>query len=409
MTEYFKKKLLIAILIVTIIIDIMGLGIVFPIMPALFFGKTAVTFGQAGGEFQNWYYSIALAAWPLGIMLGGPILGELSDKYGRKKILIVALSFTCSSYLVSAFAILTKNYLMFIGSRFVSGLAGGAFEIAQATVIDISTEENKSRNLGFITMAASLGFVIGPVATSFAASMHISYTLPFLLAATLSLTNVLFIVFIMTKDLPKHPGLVVNVKSIYKTVSFLLSDKRVRIIGLAYLLMQCGWGFFGQGVALFLTEIYHYTVTQNGFFYALTGLSVALCSLFLQPILFKKYKIHSLYIISAIICGSNLFLTAVFSSIYLQWLIGIIASACQLICYTCLLTIISSSVSDKEQGKAMGAAGAGFGLAWFLNDLLMGHLSTISLYLPIPFGGGMFFVSILFVLFVIFKSKKVKS
>ena len=82
--KLYPKNLVIMILITTIIIDIMGAGLVFPIMPSLFFGNEYVTFGDPGGNFQNWYYSIALSCWPLGLLIGCPIIGELSDKYGNR-------------------------------------------------------------------------------------------------------------------------------------------------------------------------------------------------------------------------------------------------------------------------------------------------------------------------------------
>ncbi|MDE5026563.1 MFS transporter, partial [Francisella tularensis subsp. holarctica] len=78
-----------------------------------------------------------------------------------------------------------------------------------------------------------------------------SHTLPFIFAAVLSLLKIIFIVIIMTKDLPKNPGLVIQLETIYKTISFLLSDKRVRLIVVVYLLVQFAWGFYVQGIALF--------------------------------------------------------------------------------------------------------------------------------------------------------------
>ncbi|MDE5039642.1 MFS transporter, partial [Francisella tularensis subsp. holarctica] len=80
--------------------------------------------------------------------------------------------------------------------------------------LDISTEEDKSKNLGYITLAASFGFVVGPIVTSFVSVMNISHTLPFLFAAVLSLLNIIFIVILMTKDLPKNPGLVIQLATI---------------------------------------------------------------------------------------------------------------------------------------------------------------------------------------------------
>ncbi|RUS69190.1 hypothetical protein EGW08_023048, partial [Elysia chlorotica] len=98
--------------------------------------------------------------------IGGPVLGELSDKFGRKKLLIIALFLTSFAYVLSAISVYMCSYLFFMISRLLSGMVGGAFEIAQATVIDVSSKKNKAKNLGYITMAASLGFVVGPIVTS---------------------------------------------------------------------------------------------------------------------------------------------------------------------------------------------------------------------------------------------------
>lgn len=396
-----SKNILIPVLITTIIIDVMGAGLVFPIMPSLFFGKACITFGDPGGNFQNWYYSIALACWPLGLLIGCPVIGELSDKYGRKIILIIALSTTAISYFLSAYAIYSHHYLLFVASRFICGLAGGAFEIAQAAVIDVSSPEDKSKNLGYITMAASLGFVVGPIVTSFVATMNVSYTLPFIFAAFLAVVNILFIVIIMKKDLPKNPGLIIQIGTIYKTISFLLSDKRVRLVGVVYLLVQCAWGFYGQGIALFLNQTYNYSVSLTGAFYALMGLSTAIVSVAIQPKIFKKLSNQVAFVRATVICGIGFILVGVLTNQLAQWFLTIILSGSQLIAYTALLSMISGAVTDREQGKAMGAAGAGFGLAWFLNDVMMGHLSAITPSTPISFGGGMYFIAAIIFIFSI--------
>ncbi|MGQ4003070.1 MFS transporter [Francisellaceae bacterium CB299] len=397
--KLYPKNLVIMILITTIIIDIMGAGLVFPIMPSLFFGNVCVTFGDPGGNFQNWYYSIALSCWPLGLLIGCPIIGELSDKYGRKIILIVALSMTFFSYILSVYAIYSHHFIIFVASRFISGLAGGAFEIAQAAIIDMSKEEEKAKNIGYVTMAASLGFVIGPIITSMVSTVNANYMLPFIFAGIMSLVNVLFVALVMKKDLPKNPGLIIQLGSIYKTISFLISDSRVRAVGIVYLLLQCGWGFYGQGVALFLDHVYSYSVSDIGLFYGLMGLSTAIASITLQPKLFAKYSNSNIFIHAIIVLGVGAILVGKVDAQAGQWLLAVILSVSQLLCYTALLTMISSAVSDKEQGKAMGAAGAGFGLAWFLNDIMMGHLSSVTPATPITFGGGMFFIAVIIFVF----------
>ena len=84
-----------------------------------------------------------------------------------------------------------------------------------------------------------------------------------------------------------------------------------------------------------------------------------------------------------------------------QWILTIVLSASQLIAYAAFVINDNlGAVTDKEQGKAMGAAGAGFGLAWFLNDIMMGHLASVSPSSPISFGGGMYFIFLLYLYFL---------
>jgi MFS transporter, DHA1 family, tetracycline resistance protein len=397
------------ILVVTIIIDLMGIGLVFPIMPSLYFGKNIV-FSVGGPNLQHWAYAISLASWPLGLLLGGAVLGQLSDKFGRKNILIYALLLTSLSYAISTISIYKGLYLVFILSRLMSGLVGGAFEIAQATVIDISSINYKTRNLGYISMAGSIGFMIGPIITSITTNTYFGWNLgtPFLFAMILSLVNAILIYLLLQKDIPKNPNLTLKLTNLLKTVTFLFTDKRVCFIGLIYVLFQCGWGFYGQGIALLLNQLYNYNVSYIGFFYSVMGLSIAICSLLIQPKVIKFYRINTIFLFFVLICGICLISSSLVHGAISQWIISIIASMSQIFCYTSLLSIISSSVSKKEQGKAMGAAGAGFGIAWFINDIMMGGLSSISVKFPITIGGIILLsVFFLFFIFLFIKNNKV--
>ena len=124
------------------------------------------------------------------------------------------------------------------------------------------------------------------------------------------------------------------------------------------------------------------------------GFATAFASLTIQPRIFAKVSTTKALVVSALICGFGLVVVNIVGHEFMQWILSIVLSASQLICYTALLYIISTSVSDKEQGKAMGAAGAGFGLAWFINDIAMGHLSSITAGTPITVGGLFYFVAV---------------
>ena len=391
-----SPRLLIFILIITIIIDIMGVGLVMPILPALFYGD-AVTFHAASAHHIVILYSLALIGWPLGLAIGGPVVGELSDKYGRKRTLLFALSMVVLSYVLSVIAIEAHFFILFFLSRLLSGIFGGAFEVAQATVVDVSPKKDMGRNLGYITMAASFGIMVGPIITSMTTAHWFDWmttVTPFIVAGILSALNVLSLWCLMPKDVPKHRELKITSKSISKTIVFLFADKRVRYFGLIYLLLQVAWGFYAQGVPLFLRHYYDYHTASIGLFYSWIGFAVVFCSLLIQPKILEKVHGLTVYLWGGLICGIFLISVCIVHWIAYQWTAAFIVAAVELMCYTALLTVLSGKVSDQEQGKVMGSAGAAFGLAWAINDVFMVPMNLYSVALPILVGGLLFFVTV---------------
>ncbi|MBF8263624.1 MAG: hypothetical protein HW387_1289 [Parachlamydiales bacterium] len=117
----------------TIIMDVMGVGLVLPLLPNLVVSSTSPFYNGIDSLFS---YGLVLAVWSLGGFFGSPFLGSFSDKIGRKKILIISLSCNALIYAFTAFAVLQKWFLLFILMRFSSGFFSGSFEIAQAAVAD---------------------------------------------------------------------------------------------------------------------------------------------------------------------------------------------------------------------------------------------------------------------------------
>ena len=382
-----NQKLIIITLMITVVIDIMGLGLVFPILPDLFFAKhSALMSVSASDTARYWAYAVVMAAWPLGLMLGGPFIGDVSDKIGRKKTLITALLLTLAAYVMGALAIAWHGFVLFAFSRFLSGFVGGAFELAQATVADISRPENKARNLSYVVMAASLGFVIGPAITSFSASglfaFH-SLSTPFWIAAILAALNVLSIAVFLRESFIPHPDVKLNFFKAFKAVSFLFQDKRIRYLGLLFILMQAGWGFYMQGVPLILSQQYHLNTAHIGWFFSLMGASVMLSTILVQPTVFKRFSLKAVYVVTITLAGLLLAFNVLIPQLTTEWVVVVFASLIQVIGYGAIMALFSNAVTEHEQGKVMGSAGAGFGASWVINALLIGVLVGMNLYLPI--------------------------
>jgi len=177
----------------TLMIDAIGIGIVFPIMPDLMERVGAGTTAEG-----SVWAGLTMAAYAGAMFVAGPAIGSLSDAIGRKPVLLAALALLAIDYVIMANA--TTLWLLLVG-RLVAGLAGSTYITATAYIADISTAEDKAARFGLI--GAAFGFVLGPALGGLAAEIHI--TAPFWIAACLATANFLFGVVVLPESLkPEH-------------------------------------------------------------------------------------------------------------------------------------------------------------------------------------------------------------
>ena len=186
----FRNRAIVFIL-VTLMIDAIGIGIVFPIMPDLMGRVGAADTGQ--GAFWG---GLLMAAYAGALFLCGPIVGSISDAVGRRPVLIAALAMLALDYVIMAVA--DSFWLLLVG-RTLAGLAGATYITATAYIADISKPEERAANFGLIGAAFGIGFVLGPALGGLAA--EISLSAPFWIAAVLSGGNALFGFFVLPESL----------------------------------------------------------------------------------------------------------------------------------------------------------------------------------------------------------------
>ncbi len=229
-------------LMVTIIIDVMGMGLVFPVLPSLFYSDAhAIVAADMSLSMRNFMYGVCLTAWPLGLFFGAPYMGDLSDKLSRKKVILLCLFGMIISNALSGIGVHEHAVMLFIFSRFLAGFFGGSFPIAQAAMIDISDETTKSRNLSLVSLAASVGFVVGPLITSLstlpALSTVFNYTTPFYVATAISLLNFMGVYFLLPEIANTHRVDKVHFFRGILVIREVLSDCRTRKLLFAFFLL----------------------------------------------------------------------------------------------------------------------------------------------------------------------------
>jgi DHA1 family tetracycline resistance protein-like MFS transporter len=234
----FKKILPIFVI---VLIDLLGLTIIIPLMPlyATSFGANALVIGFLG------------AAYPVMQFIGAPLLGRLSDQYGRKPVLVVSQIGTLAGFLVLGFA--NSLWLLFL-ARIIDGLSGANISTAQAAITDNTTEKNRTQGLGLLGAAFGLGFVIGPVIAF--ASLALSgdnYRVPAFVAAVFSLVSILLTWFWLEESLPPEKrGQSSGKPSLsFKTMLLALRHPAVGMLLALMFAQQIAFGGFEQLLSLF--------------------------------------------------------------------------------------------------------------------------------------------------------------
>src|ERR687883_763697 len=180
---------------ITVFIDLVGFGIVIPVLP----------FYVEGGNFPGAttrMVGLLFASYSVMQLIFTPILGRLSDKYGRRPILLLSLLGTSLGFFILGFA--TTLWMLFVG-RIIDGITGGNISTAQAYIADVTTKENRAKGMGLIGAAFGLGFTFGPAIGRVLSRWGIS--VPFVFAGAMALANAVLLYFTLPETITReHPA-----------------------------------------------------------------------------------------------------------------------------------------------------------------------------------------------------------
>lgn len=180
------QKSRLTILFIIVFIDLLGFSLILPLLPFY-----AETFGAT--PFQ---IGLLVASYAAAQLIGAPLLGRMSDRFGRKPVLVISLVGTFVGFLLLGFA---NSLWMLFASRLLDGFTGGNISVAQAYITDITDESNRAKGLGMLGAAFGLGFIIGPAAGGLL-SVY-GFAVPAFLAAGLSLISILGVIFFLPNPL----------------------------------------------------------------------------------------------------------------------------------------------------------------------------------------------------------------
>ncbi len=378
-----KKSAAIGFIFITMLIDITGWGIIIPVIPKLIKELIHGDISEAA-KYGGWL----TFAYAITQFMFAPLIGNLSDKFGRRPIILISLFAFSMDYLLLAFAP-TITWL-FIG-RIIAGLTGASITTASAYIADVSTPENRAKNFGMIGAAFGLGFIIGPVIGGLLGQY--GSRVPFYAAACLCLLNFLYGYFILPESLSVDNRRNFNLKRANPIGAFMNIRKRPSLYGLLFSLflvyvashsIQGNWSYFTM-------YKFHWDEKMVGISLGVIGLLVGLVQgvliRWINPILGNEKSIYvglALYTL-----GLSLFAMATESWMVFLFLVpyclgGIAGPAMQ--------AVISSKVDASEQGEIQGTLSSLMSASTIIGPPLM---SSVFYYFthndaPFKFAGAPF-------------------
>ncbi|HVK62306.1 MAG TPA: TCR/Tet family MFS transporter [Bdellovibrionales bacterium] len=251
----------------TIFLDSLGIGILIPIMPDV------IRRFSSDPVFISTYFGYFIASYALMQFVASPTLGSLSDRFGRRPVLLSSLFGAGLDYLIMAFA--PNLWILFLG-RIISGLTGASFTVASAYMADISDDKNRSANFGLIGAAFGFGFIIGPALGGFAGSY--SPQAPFIAAAVLNLLNFFFGLFLLPESLAPELRRKIDLKQLnpFSSLKRVLSPSPLLGLIVVYILLYLA-GHVHMSIWTLYTEAkFGWTPSEIGISLAIVGITAAI-------------------------------------------------------------------------------------------------------------------------------------
>lgn len=357
-----SRQAAIGFIFVTLLIDVMGWGLIIPVMADLIAELKGIPVNEA-----STYGAFLLSVFAITQFLFAPVVGNLSDRFGRRPVLLFSLLGFGIDYIILALA---PTYGWLFAGRIIAGITGASFTTASAYIADISNDENRAKNFGLIGAAFGLGFVLGPALGGLLATWGIRA--PFYAAAVLCLLNCLYGYFLLPESLDKKQRRPFAWKRAnpFGSLRFLKRHPEIGELAICFFLIYLGaqsvqgnWNF--------------YTIYRFGWSESMVGISLAVVGVLVGAVQGGLVRVvnprigneKSIYVgLSLYTMGLVLFALATEGWMMFAFLIPYCLGG---ICGPSLQSVIAGHVSSNQQGELQGALTSLMSLTTIIGPLMM--------------------------------------
>lgn len=395
--RFFTTPLII--IFVTVFIDLIGFGMVIPILP--FYAETAP---YNANPFE---IGLLFSVYSWMQFFFSPILGRLSDRYGRRPILFISLMGSAVGYFVMGFA---GSLAMVFAGRIIGGITGANISTAQAYIADVTSKENRAKGMGIFGAIFGLGFILGPALAGVLSKYGVH--VPFYFAAVLSFVNAVALYFILPESItPGAPH--EERKGRFAELVESLREREFGIVNLVYFLLVTAFSIMTYAFVLFTAYRYGYNAEQNGYLFFYVGV-VAIIG---QGVLFHKLvKVMGetkLTVVGCLLMAGSLlvfpFLGPAAGGLTALLAVTAVLSIGNAFASPSLTSLASKISPEDKQGTSLGIMQSGASLARAIGPLVggvllndaMNRVSDQTVFRTFAAASGIMFVAMMVSLFAV--------
>lgn len=390
-------------LFVVIFIDTLSGTLLGPIMPTLFVNSPdSILSPDINPMVRYFLFGFTQSIFFIATFFACPILGDLSDRVGRKKVMMISLVGAFLGYLLSVISVLAHSISLLLISRMIAGITAGNISAAKAAVIDVSTEKNKTAYIGYVLMALSLGTIVGPMLSGVLSNSNwgswFNVMTPLYAAALLSLLNVVYL-YVGYKESYTPTKKPIEILSGLTTFISAFTMPNIRGLATSFLFMQFGWAIFVQFMPLFLALKYQFSSYEIGIYMSCMGVGFTLAFCYILNMLTARFALRKIALCTISLIVILIFIIVSINSELVTWVLSIPAATSLAISYSVLVSLFSDAVNKNQQGWVMGLTGAISAFSFGLAGVVAGFLVGINVSAPIWLALILLLISVISVYF----------